>query len=217
MCSRLALGTLVALSLGIGAVSTAQANPTPDPAAIEHPSPPLAEVIVVGDRSRRLTVPGAADSLERADLEGAHVLSVNEALRKVPGIYARDEEGLGLRPNIGVRGLNPTRSSKILLLEDGLPLAYGPYGDNATYYHPPVDRFERIEVLKGSGQVLFGPHTVGGVINYITPAPPAELSGRLDLAGEVERLAWVYGACGVWAALAAVRLGWIAWRERAGA
>jgi MFS family permease len=36
-------------------------------------------------------------------------------------------------------------------------------------------------------------------------------------AGEVERLAWVYGACGVWAALAAVRLGWIAWRERAGA
>jgi predicted MFS family arabinose efflux permease len=36
-------------------------------------------------------------------------------------------------------------------------------------------------------------------------------------AGEVERLAWVYGACGVWAVLAAVRLGWIAWRERAGA
>ena len=128
-----------------------------------------------------MQLPGAADSLERADLESAHVLSVNEALRKVPGIYARDEEGLGLRPNIGLRGLNPTRSSKILLLEDGLPLAYGPYGDNATYYHPPVDRFERIEVLKGSGQVLFGPHTVGGVINYITPAPPAQLSRRLDL------------------------------------
>jgi predicted MFS family arabinose efflux permease len=36
-------------------------------------------------------------------------------------------------------------------------------------------------------------------------------------AGEVERLAWVYGACGAWAMLAAVRLGWIAWRERAGA
>jgi len=196
MCSRLALGTLVALSLGIGAVSTAQANPTPDPAAIEHPSPPLAEVIVVGDRSRRLTVPGAADSLERADLEGAHVLSVNEALRKVPGIYARDEEGLGLRPNIGVRGLNPTRSSKILLLEDGLPLAYGPYGDNATYYHPPVDRFERIEVLKGSGQVLFGPHTVGGVINYITPAPPAELSGRLDLAGGSRAFREMHGEVG---------------------
>jgi Fe(3+) dicitrate transport protein len=140
--------------------------------------------------------PGAADRLDRADLEGAHVLSVNEALRKVPGIYARDEEGLGLRPNIGLRGLNPTRSAKILLLEDGLPLAYGPYGDNATYYHPPVDRFERIEVLKGSGQVLFGPHTVGGVINYITPAPPTSLSGRLNITGGTHAFRQVHAEVG---------------------
>ncbi len=74
-------------------------------------------------------------------------------------MFARDEEGFGLRPNIGIRGLNPTRSSKLLLLEDGIPLAYAPYGDNASYYHPPVNRFERIEVLKGSSQILFGPQT----------------------------------------------------------
>ncbi len=93
-------------------------------------------------------------------------------MHKVPGVFARDEEGLGLRPNLGVRGLNPTRSGKVLLLEDGIPIAYAPYGDNATYYHPPVDRFARIEVLKGSGQIAYGPHTVGAVINYITPPVP---------------------------------------------
>ena len=169
---------------------------TPAPAVHEPSSQPLAEVVVVGNRSQRMRVPGAADRLDRADLEGAHVLSVNEALRKVPGIYARDEEGLGLRPNIGLRGLNPTRSAKILLLEDGLPLAYGPYGDNATYYHPPVDRFERIEVLKGSGQVLFGPHTVGGVINYITPAPPTSLSGRLNITGGTHAFRQVHAEVG---------------------
>ena len=58
------------------------------------------------------------------------------------------------------------------LLEDGIPLAYAPYGDNVSYYHPPIDRFERIEVLKGAGQIMFGPQTTGAVINHITPLPP---------------------------------------------
>jgi Fe(3+) dicitrate transport protein len=136
-------------------------------------------VIVVGDRMRLDTIPGSADVLDHEILVESRVLTINEALRKVPGLLARDEEGMGLRPNIGVRGLNPTRSSKVLLLEDGIPLAYAPYGDNASYYHPPVERFDRIEVLKGSGQILFGPHTVGAVINYITPPVPDEATGRL--------------------------------------
>ena len=89
----------------------------------------------------------------------------------------------GLRPNIGIRGLNPTRSTKVLLLEDGIPLTYAPYGDNASYYHPPIDRFETVEVLKGSGQILYGPQTIGGVVNYITRTPPEKASGSLTLVG----------------------------------
>jgi Fe(3+) dicitrate transport protein len=141
----------------------------------------IAEIVVVGEADRLTTIPGSAHVIDQRVLESSRVFTVNEAIRKVPGVYARDEEGFGLRPNFGVRGLNPTRSSKVLLLEDGLPLAYAPYGDNASYYHPPVDRFERIEVLKGSGQVLFGPQTIGGVINYITPRPADELSGTVSM------------------------------------
>lgn len=63
----------------------------------------------------------------------------------------RDEEGLEWRSNLGIRGLNPTRSTKALLLEDGVATTYAPYGDNASYHHPPIERFSRIEVLKGSG------------------------------------------------------------------
>jgi Fe(3+) dicitrate transport protein len=66
----------------------------------------------------------------------------------------------------------------VLLLEDGVPLSFAPYGDNASYYHPPIERFERIEVLKGASQVRFGPQTIGGVINYITPRAPDELTAR---------------------------------------
>lgn len=127
--------------------------------------------------------PGAVDIVDKRTLESSRVLSSSEALRKVSGLNVRDEEGFGLRPNIGIRGLNPTRSTKVLLLEDGLPLTYAPYGDNASYYHPPVDRFESIEIVKGSGQILYGPTTVGGVINYVTPAPPLDASGFLTLMG----------------------------------
>jgi Fe(3+) dicitrate transport protein len=128
-------------------------------------------------------IPGVVDVLDRATLRAARVFSFDEALRKLPGIQARGEEGFGLRPNIGIRGLNPTRSNKILLLEDGVPLSYAPYGDNASYYHPPVDRFDSIEVVKGSGQILYGPMTVGGVVNYLTPAPPSQPAGSLTLTG----------------------------------
>jgi Fe(3+) dicitrate transport protein len=130
---------------------------------------------------RRL--PGSIDVLDEATLAAAHVFSINEALRKIPGLNVRDEEGFGLRPNIGIRGLNPTRSTKVLLLEDGVPLTFAPYGDNATYYHPPVERIESIEVLKGAGQIVHGPSTVGGVINYVTPTPPQRPAGIATIEG----------------------------------
>ena len=141
-----------------------------------------AEIVVVGQRANLLLIPGSGATIEAKDLEAARVFTINEALRQAPGIVARDEEGLGLRPNIGVRGLSPTRSSKVLLLEDGLPLTYAPYGDNATYSHPSVRRFERIEILKGAAQVRFGPNTVGGVVNYITPRAPEALTAALTVA-----------------------------------
>ncbi len=146
------------------------------------------EVTVVGTRlvgsaETLERLPGSVDVVDRRQLEDSRVADVNEALRKATGVNVRDEEGLALRPNIGIRGLNPTRSSKTLLLEDGLFVTYAPYGDNATYYHPPVERFEAIEVVKGSGQIAYGPVTVGGVVNYLTPAPPVRPTANLRLTG----------------------------------
>ena len=140
-------------------------------------------VEIIGTPEALERIPGSAEIIDKKTLENSRVFTINEALRKVPGVVTRDEEGFGLRPNIGIRGLNPTRSTKVLLLEDGIPLAYAPYGANETYYHPPVDRFERIEVLKGSGQNIYGPQTIGGVINYITPMPPAQPGGAITLSG----------------------------------
>lgn len=129
------------------------------------------------------SIPGSVYIIHKSTLQNTHPFTFSEVLRQVPGLHVRDEEGFGLRPNIGVRGLNPTRSSRVLLLEDGVPLSFAPYGDNASYYHPPVDRFQSIEVIKGTGQILYGPMTIGGVINYITPDPPKKPGGSLTLVG----------------------------------
>lgn len=126
---------------------------------------------------------GSFQMIDRETLERARVFNFSEALRKVPGLNVREEEGFGLRPNIGIRGTNPTRSTKVLLLEDGTPLAYAPYGDNASYYHPPIERFDSIEVLKGAGQIEYGPVTVAGVVNYITPQPTEKPTFALKLIG----------------------------------
>lgn len=154
---------------------------------------------LVGSEEMLRRIPGSVDVLTSEVLESSHVLTTSEAMRKVPGLQVRDEEGLGLRPNIGIRGLNPTRSTKVLLLEDGVPTTYAPYGDNSSYYHPPIERFSRIEVLKGAGQIAYGPVTVGGVVNYITPDPPAQRSTVVALeAGNRDFLRGHVGFGGTW-------------------
>ena len=133
----------------------------------------LAQVEVIGTREDALQhIPGSGTVITNAYLKRSHPLSGNEALRSVSGVHVVDEDGLGLRPNISIRGVDMDRSRKVLVLEDGVPVSLAPYGENSLYYSPPIDRMSHIEVLKGSGSILYGPQTIGGVVNYITLAPP---------------------------------------------
>jgi Fe(3+) dicitrate transport protein len=138
---------------------------------------------IIGEAEDLQRIPGSASVIDRQTLETSRVFNFGEALRKAPGVYVREEEGFGLRPSIGLRGLDPNRSAKVLLLEDGVPLGHAPYGDTDAYYHPPVERYDGIEILKGASQISHGPMTIGGVINYVTPNPPEKPTGSLLLIG----------------------------------
>lgn len=118
--------------------------------------------------------PGAATVITKETIEVFKPNSTVEILRRVPGIHAPDEFGRGLRPNIGIRGLDPTRSRNVLITVDGAPIQPAVYGDPSSYYNVPVEQVERIEVIRGGASALYGPNTVGGVINYITHRPPLE-------------------------------------------
>ncbi|MDL1893385.1 TonB-dependent receptor, partial [Sphingobacteriales bacterium CHB3] len=117
----------------------------------------LPQVDVIGRKQGMLDrVPGSANIITPANLRRLAPISGNEILRTITGLHAVDEEGVGLRLNLGVRGLNPDRSRNLLMLEDGVPIALAPYGEPEMYYTPSIDRMARLEVLKGSGSILFG-------------------------------------------------------------
>ena len=131
------------------------------------------------------SIPGAIDIISPEEMEMIQPASLQDALKIVPGVNARDEEGYGAIPNIGIRGLSPNRSTKVLILEDGAPIQPSLFLSNASYYSPPVERISSIEVLKGATGLRYGPNTIGGVINYQskTPLKDGIVKGKLGSHG----------------------------------
>lgn len=136
----------------------------------------LAPVTIIGGPEEVWDLAGAASYVTTEDIRRQGYTNVNQVLAKVPGVYVREEDGFGNFPNISLRGADGTRSEKVTIMEDGILTMPGPYSAPAAYYFPRVARMSGIEVLKGSSQVLYGPQTTGGVINFLsTPFP--ELPG----------------------------------------
>ncbi|MBU3634872.1 TonB-dependent receptor [Polynucleobacter sp. es-GGE-1] len=138
--------------------------------------------IVAKEEGASRQIPGTVDVVTEKQIELLQPLSLQDVLKTVPGVNVRgDEGGLGSIPNIGIRGLNPSRSSKVLLLEDGAPIQPSLFISNASYYSPPVERISSIEILKGASGLQYGPSNIGGVINYLskTPASGFKLTGKL--------------------------------------
>jgi Fe(3+) dicitrate transport protein len=131
------------------------------------------------------TLPGSSFVLSRDDLQARNPFSIIETIREIPGLHVVGEDVAGTHLNIGLRGLNSRRSSRTLLLEDGAPtIFFAPYGDPSAHYSTPLDRVDRIEVLKGSGQILYGPQTMGGMINFVTrPVPTDGTRGNVRITG----------------------------------
>ena len=127
-------------------------------------------------------VPGASQAVDAEALERFEHDDINRILAEFSGVEFREEDGYGLRPNIGMRGSGSERSARIALMEDGILIAPAPYSAPAAYYFPLVTKMSRVEVLKGPASVRYGPNTVAGALNLVTRPVPREREGEIDIA-----------------------------------
>jgi iron complex outermembrane receptor protein len=119
--------------------------------------------------------------ISRRQIEESGANTVREALSRVAGIGFRDNTG---SPDwqVDLRGFGVTGDQNTLVLVDGLRI-----NDNelntSRWSSIPLASVERIEVLRGSGAVLYGAGATGGVINIITRLPKAGEESFLAEAG----------------------------------
>lgn len=136
-------------------------------------------VVVQGILPDRLdAVPGSFDVIDDEYLKDRRPISNIERLRTVPGLNVVPDGSMGFDTNIGIRGQDPRRSAKTMVMEDGVPLQLAPYLDPVVHYTTPSNVVDRVEVIKGAGQILYGPQTLGGAVNFVTK--PLPRNGKIE-------------------------------------
>jgi Fe(3+) dicitrate transport protein len=142
----------------------------------------LERVQIIGHSNKLRKEAGSATFIGEVELEKFKFDDINRVLANVPGINIREEDGFGLRPNIGFRGATPERSRKITIMEDGILIGPAPYSAPSAYYFPVINKITSIEVVKGPSTLKYGPNTVVGALNLNTRSIPSGKEGMVDIA-----------------------------------
>ncbi|MBY5958079.1 TonB-dependent receptor [Membranicola marinus] len=88
-----------------------------------------------------------------------------EVYSSVPGLNIWENDGSGLQLNIGARGLNPNRSAHFNTRQNGYDISADALGYPESYYTPPLQAIENIQMVRGAASLQFGPQ-FGGLINF---------------------------------------------------
>jgi Fe(3+) dicitrate transport protein len=127
---------------------------------------------------------GSAHYISDDEMKSLGYTDAERVLRRIPGVYSQTEDGYGLRTNLGMRGTSALRTTKINILEDGVPQGPAIYSNGSMYFFPDVGRMEGVEVLKGAAAVGQGPRTTAGTINFLSRSVPTSGSeGHYSITG----------------------------------
>lgn len=84
---------------------------------------------------------------------------------KITGLNIWESDGAGLQLGIGGRGLNPNRTSNFNVRQNGYDISADALGYPESYYTPPTEALEKIEITRGAASLQYGTQ-FGGVVNF---------------------------------------------------
>lgn len=100
------------------------------------------------------------------DLQGNKATNNSrQVYSKVAGLNIWESDGAGLQLGIGARGLSPNRTSNFNTRQNGYDMSADALGYPESYYSPPIEAVERIEVVRGAASLQYGTQ-FGGLLNF---------------------------------------------------
>ena len=91
--------------------------------------------------------------------------NARQVFNRVPGLNIWENDAGGLQLGIGGRGLSPNRSSNFNTRQNGYDISADALGYPESYYTPPVEALQRIEVVRGAASLQYGTQ-FGGMVNF---------------------------------------------------
>jgi len=133
----------------------------------------LNEVVVTATRTAVPVTDVIADVsiIDRATLDQAGQSSLRDVLAQLPGVQFVSNGSYRSSTGVFLRGATSAQS---IVLIDGVRVGSATSG-GASFENMPLDRIERIEILRGAASALYGPDAVGGVIQIFTREPTENL------------------------------------------
>ncbi|GGX02534.1 TonB-dependent receptor domain-containing protein [Undibacterium macrobrachii] len=154
-------------------------------------TPALQDVVITANRIPTKLTDVIADVtvLDRSELDLAGQSSLLDVLANLPGIQISRNGSYRSSSGVFLRGAT---SSQTVILLDGVRIGSATSGTPALE-NIPLDRIERIEVLRGAASALYGADAVGGVIQIITREPERKpvYTANVGIGGDGQRQASV--------------------------
>ena len=127
----------------------------------------LAEIEFMPEIKDNVIYAGKKTAVIQLDKINADLSSNNtrQVFAKVPGISIWENDGSGIQSGIASRGLSPNRSWEFNVRQNGYDISSEVFGYPENYYTPPMEAMRKIEVIRGSASLQYGPQ-FGGVLNY---------------------------------------------------
>ncbi len=119
----------------------------------------------------------AARKSEVIEMKNLTVNTANNNSRqvfsRVTGLNIWESDGTGLQLGIGGRGLSPNRTSNFNTRQNGYDISADALGYPESYYTPPMEAIERIEVVRGAASLQYGTQ-FGGMLNFKMKQGPTD-------------------------------------------